>query len=67
MLRLRLVEEGLDMKEMAGMYGRDSINSLEARLDELVRRQMLVRDGCIFRLPPAGVLTSNSVFMEVIA
>ncbi len=66
-LRLRLVEEGLDMKEMTGRYGRDSVNSLEARLDELVRRQMLVRDGYIFRLPPAGVLTSNSVFMEVIA
>ena len=66
-LRLRLVEEGLDIREMAGRYGQDSINSLQARLDELVRRQMLVRDGYIFRLPTAGVLTSNSVFVEVIA
>jgi oxygen-independent coproporphyrinogen-3 oxidase len=66
-LRLRLLEEGLDMKEMAGRYGQDSISSLQARLDELVRRKMLVRDGNIFRLPPGGVLTSNSVFVDVIA
>jgi oxygen-independent coproporphyrinogen-3 oxidase len=66
-LRLRLVEEGLDMREMTGRYGRDSIGSLQARLDELVRRHMLVRDGYVFRLPPGGVLTSNCVFVEVIA
>jgi oxygen-independent coproporphyrinogen-3 oxidase len=66
MLRLRLVEEGLDIKEMAGKYGHDYINNLEARLDELVSRQMLVRDGDIFRLPRDRVLTSNSVFIDVI-
>jgi oxygen-independent coproporphyrinogen-3 oxidase len=66
-LRLRLVGEGLDIKEMAGRYGQDSISSLQARLDELARRQMLVRDGFIFRLPPGGVLTSICVFVEVIA
>lgn len=66
-LRLRLVEEGLDIKEMAGRYGHDSISSLKARLNELARRKMLVRDGYIFRLPPGGVLTSNSVFVDVIA
>jgi oxygen-independent coproporphyrinogen-3 oxidase len=66
-LRLRLVQEGLDIKEMAGRYRQESISSLQARLDELVRRQMLVRDGYIYRLPPGGVLTSNSVFVEVIA
>lgn len=65
-LRLRLIEEGLDIKEMACRYGQDSINSLEARLDELVSRQMLVRDGYIFRLPTGSALTSNSVFINVI-
>ena len=65
-LRLRLIEEGLDIKEMACRYGQDSINSLEARLDELVSRQMLVRDGYIFRLPTGSALTSNSVFITVI-
>jgi oxygen-independent coproporphyrinogen-3 oxidase len=65
-LRLRLVEEGLDIREMAGRYGQDSIDSLEARLNALVSRRMLLRDGYIFRLPPGGVLTSNSVFIDVI-
>jgi len=66
MLRLRLIEEGLDIKEMAGKYGQTSINSLEARLDDLVSRRLLVRDGHVFRLIPGSVLTSNSVFIDVI-
>jgi oxygen-independent coproporphyrinogen-3 oxidase len=66
MLRLRLVEEGLDINELAGKYGQDSLNSLKARLDDLVSRQMLVRDGHVFRLPPESILTSNSVFIDVI-
>jgi len=66
-LRLRLLEEGLDIREMAGRYGHDPITSLEARLDRLAGRKMLLRDGYIFRLPPGGVLTSNQVFIDVIA
>jgi len=27
---------------------------------------MLARDGDVFRLPPGGALTSNSVFVDVI-
>ena len=66
MLRLRLLAEGLDITEMAGRYGMDALNRLEIRLDQLVNRQMLARDGDVFRLPPGGALTSNSVFVDVI-
>jgi len=66
MLRLRLLAEGLDIKEMAGRYGPDALKSLEARLDQLVSRRMLVRNGHAFRLPPGSALTSNSVFVDVI-
>jgi len=66
MLRLRLVEEGLDLQEITGRYGCGAVNRLEARLNELVKRRSLVREGDVFRLRPACVLTSNSVFMDVL-
>jgi len=67
MLRLRLIEEGLDLGEMAGKYDQGAVESLKVRLDGLVSRQMLVADGHIFRLPPARIFTSNSVFVDVIS
>jgi oxygen-independent coproporphyrinogen-3 oxidase len=66
MLRLRLIEEGLDLREMAGRFERSAVESLEARLNDLVSRQMLVKDGHIFRLPAGRILTSNNVFIDVI-
>ncbi|MBN1690397.1 MAG: radical SAM family heme chaperone HemW [Dehalococcoidia bacterium] len=66
MLRLRLIQEGLDMEEMTGKYGLTAVGKLEARLHELVERRMLSRDGHIFHLRPECVLTSNSVFVDVI-
>ncbi len=66
MLRLRLIQEGLDIHEMAGKYGRNAVEGLEARLNELVKRRSLARERDVFRLQPACVLTSNSVFINVI-
>jgi len=66
MLRLRLIQEGLDMEEMTGKYGLTAVERLEARLNELVERRMLAREGYIYRLQPERVLTSNSVFVDVI-
>ncbi len=66
MLRLRLIQEGLDLREITGRYGCSAVNRLEARLNELVKRRSLVREGNVFRLQPAGVLTSNSVFIDVL-
>ena len=66
MLRLRLIQEGLDMQEMAGKYGRNVVEGLEEKLKELVGRRSLSREGDVFRLQPACVLTSNSVFIDVI-
>ncbi len=66
MLRLRLIEEGLDIGEMDGKFKHDAVESLVARLDDLVSRKMLVKDGRIYRLPPGSALTSNRVFINVI-
>jgi oxygen-independent coproporphyrinogen-3 oxidase len=66
MLRLRLIQEGLDMQEMTGKYGHDAVRGLEERLSELAGRQSLVREGDVFRLQPAHVLVSNGIFAEVI-
>jgi len=65
-LRLRLIQEGLDLREITGRYSCSAVNRLEARLNELVKRRALVREGDVFRLQPACVLTSNSVFIDVL-
>jgi oxygen-independent coproporphyrinogen-3 oxidase len=66
MLRLRLTQEGLDLREITGRYGCSAVDRLEARLNEMVKRRSLVREGDVFRLQPACVLTSNSVFADVL-
>ncbi|MDD5397755.1 MAG: radical SAM family heme chaperone HemW [Dehalococcoidia bacterium] len=66
MLRLRLVQEGLDMQKMNNKYGRNAIEGVEARPNKLVGRRSLAREGDVFRLQPAYVLISNSVFIDVI-
>ncbi len=66
MLRLRLIQEGLDIRDISGRYGCSVAGMLESRLNKLVRCKSLVREGNIFRLHPACVLTSNSVFAEVL-
>ncbi len=67
MLRLRLLQEGLDIEELAARYGEENVRQLCARLDSLAREGSLVRDGTRYILPAARVLTANRVLAEVVA
>jgi len=66
MLRLRLLEEGLDISSLAARYGIASIYNLQKRLNKLADDKMLDREGTRYRLPPERVMASNRVFIEVI-
>ena len=66
MLRLRLLEEGLDVGSLAARYGEINTVGLHRRLDKLADDNMLAREGTHYRLPPAMVMTSNRVFIEII-
>jgi oxygen-independent coproporphyrinogen III oxidase len=66
MLRLRLLEEGLDIYELQSKYGIENTAGLTARLDAMVNDGMLVRTGTSYRLDPSRVLTSNPIFAEVL-
>jgi oxygen-independent coproporphyrinogen III oxidase len=66
MLRLRLLEEGLDMKALADKYSSEAVAGLMGRLDAMMGLGMLLRDGHSYKLHPARVLTSNPIFAEVL-
>ena len=67
MLRLRLLEEGLDIIGLAARYGQVNAARLQKRLDKLTDDKMLTRVGTRYRLPPEMVMTSNRVFVEIIS
>jgi oxygen-independent coproporphyrinogen III oxidase len=66
MLRLRLLEEGLDLKDLARPQAESYCSEIRGRLDRLADEHLLVRTGSRYRLPPEGVLTANQVFLNVI-
>jgi len=66
MLRLRLLEEGLDCRIMAARYGRSSTMALDSRLARLAGESALVKSGSKYLLAPSRVLTCNPVLAEVI-
>jgi oxygen-independent coproporphyrinogen-3 oxidase len=66
MLRLRLLEDGLDIADLAARYGESNTARLQKRLNKLADDKMLERMGTRYRLPPERVMTSNQVFIEVI-
>ncbi len=66
MLRLRLIEEGLDMAQLAMRYDTGEWKELESRLNNLTVQKKLIKNGKIFKLAPGSILTSNRVFVEVI-
>jgi len=67
MLRLRLLREGLDISELVKRYSESSVIALRSRLQKLVDSGDLLYDGKSYRLFPERILTSNSVFVHVIA
>jgi oxygen-independent coproporphyrinogen-3 oxidase len=66
MLRLRLLEEGLDLRTLQERYAGVDAAGLKARLGKMAGEGMLVEGGDKYFLPAGGVLTSNRVFMDVL-
>ncbi len=66
MLRLRLLEEGLDAGQLARRYGFNESKGLEERLNNLAGQKMLMKKGKKYKLAPGSILTSNRVFVDVI-
>lgn len=64
MLRLRLLQEGLDWGDLALKYGDENIIGLTGRLNGLVKK--LVRNGANYRLEPSYALVSNQILSEVL-
>ena len=66
MLRLRLLEEGLDIDEMSKRFGAENIEALTGRLVRLAAEGLLLRSGAKYRLPAAKVLVSNPILARVL-
>jgi oxygen-independent coproporphyrinogen III oxidase len=66
MLRLRLLEEGLNLDEILRNHEGSSGGILRERLDRLSEEHQLVKRGSSYVLAEDRVLTSNQVFINVI-
>jgi oxygen-independent coproporphyrinogen III oxidase len=66
MLRLRLLEEGLNTDELTPKFGPANTAEIIARLDKMAREGLLLKTGVTYRLEPAYILTSNSIFSRVL-
>jgi putative oxygen-independent coproporphyrinogen III oxidase len=67
MLRLRLLNEGLDIRTLARKFSEANIKALEERLGKLAAESLLLNEGTRYRLPPEYVLICNSILVRVIA
>jgi oxygen-independent coproporphyrinogen III oxidase len=68
MLRLRLLEEGLDLEGLRIKFGRDQTLGIEKRLDQMVDQdKTLIRTDKRYKIPDNAVLISNQVFVNVIS
>lgn len=66
MLRLRLIQEGLDIDEMAERFGENTVRPLMKRLNTLVIEGSLLREDSKYRLNPSKVLVSNPILARVL-
>ncbi len=64
-LRLRLLQEGLDFESLIQKYGDENVIALAARLNKLSKKNQLRRDGSIYRLNSEDALVSNSILAEL--
>lgn len=66
MLRLRLLDEGLDITQLGNKFGEANTKALEGRLRKLASEGLLLNQGTRYRLPPRYVLTCNPILVKVI-
>jgi oxygen-independent coproporphyrinogen III oxidase len=65
-LRLRLLQEGLDITALAEKFGDQNVLELASRLDRLVEAKSLFRNGSVYYLSPSSVLVSNRILSELV-
>jgi putative oxygen-independent coproporphyrinogen III oxidase len=65
-LRLRLLQEGLDIDELSCRFGSRTIEGIIERLNDLALKDLLIREGSNFRLTPACALISNPILTKVL-
>jgi len=64
-LRLRLIQEGLDLNQLIDKYGDKNVIPLAARLNKLSTQNHLQRNGSTYYLNPSEALVSNSILSEL--
>jgi oxygen-independent coproporphyrinogen-3 oxidase len=67
MLRLRLLEEGLNISGLAAKFGEENVKGIRGRLDDMVREKALELDGTTYRLTLSRIMTSNPIFARIIS
>jgi oxygen-independent coproporphyrinogen III oxidase len=65
-LRLRLLQEGLDTEALAQKFGDEYVIGLVSRLNKLVKEGRLLRNGPVYRLEPGCALVSNPILAQVL-
>ena len=65
-LRLRLLQEGLEVNELAVKFGDENVIGLVGRLNKLVTDGSLLRNGANYRLPDSRALVSNPILAQVL-
>jgi len=66
MLRLRLLDEGVNPNDLVKRFGQENIIDIVGRLNEMARAGDLQFDGSRFRLATSRILTSNPIFVKVL-
>ncbi|MDP7421813.1 MAG: radical SAM family heme chaperone HemW [bacterium] len=66
MLRLRLLNEGLDPRIFATRFGNETVMSLTKRLTRMTAAGDLVTERNTFRLSPAKILVSNPILAQIV-
>ena len=66
MLRLRLLEEGLNTDELTAKFEPANTADIIRRLDKMVQEGLLLKTGSACRLEPSRILTSNPIFARVL-
>jgi len=66
MLRLRLLEEGLNTDELSVKFGPANTADIIRRLNKMVTEGLLIHQGSRYRLTPSRIMTSNPIFARVL-
>jgi oxygen-independent coproporphyrinogen-3 oxidase len=66
MLRLRLLQEGLNTDDLTAKFGPANTSDIIGRLDKMAEEGLLIKTGHTCTLSPSRILTSNSIFARVL-